>query len=182
MNCGRETVWQTYEEVAAHLLNMFSKEFGLSTVEGKQPITGLRSGTSWRVDAKGILVGGEGFVIVECRRYTKSKQDQEKLGGLAYRIIDAGAASGILVSPLGLQTGAKKIADAEKIISIELDEDSTPTEFVMQFLNKIFVGIHERVIATDKLDVEHFRSCSNCGCRFAVLKDEHTCLSCTPRA
>ena len=56
----------------------------------------------------------EGFVIIECRRYTKSRQSQEKIGGLAYRILDTGARGGILISPLGMQEGASKIADVEK--------------------------------------------------------------------
>lgn len=82
-----DTKWQTYEEVAAYLLGNFSEHFGLSRVERKQSIPGVRSGTEWTIDAKGICQGTEAFVIIECRRHTTSKQDQEQLGGLAYRII-----------------------------------------------------------------------------------------------
>jgi hypothetical protein len=32
--------WQTYEEVAAWLLNQFASEFGLDRVEGKQDVSG----------------------------------------------------------------------------------------------------------------------------------------------
>jgi hypothetical protein len=42
---------------------------------------------------------------------------------LAYRIIDTGADGGILVSPLGLQEGAERVAAAENIISVRLNED-----------------------------------------------------------
>lgn len=100
--------WRTYEEVAAYLLNRFAKEFGLKFVEGKQKVEGRRSGTSWTIDAKAVA-GDAGFFIVECRRYTTSKQNQEKSGGLAYRIIDTGASGGIIVSPFGLQEGPPKL-------------------------------------------------------------------------
>jgi hypothetical protein len=136
--------WQTYEEVAAHLPNRFAKEFGLKFVEGKQKVEGRRSGAIWEIDAKGVA-GDEGFFIVECRRYTTSKQNQEKAGGLAYRIIDTGAAGGIIVSPFGLQQGAAKVAAAEKILSVRLTASSTPTEFSFQFLDKLCLGIRGKV-------------------------------------
>src|SRR5215210_705819 len=95
--------WESYEQVAAYLLNQFASEFGLERVEGKQKVVGQRSGTDWEIDAKGFRSGDTGFVIVECRRYTTSKQNQGKVGALAYSIIDSGAEGGIIVSPLGLQ-------------------------------------------------------------------------------
>jgi hypothetical protein len=102
------------------LLNEFATEFGLERVEGKQGIVGQRSGTTWEIEAKGLREGDSGFVIVECRRYTNSKQNQEKVGGLAYRIIDTGAVGGIIVSPLGLQEGAERVAAAENIVRVQL--------------------------------------------------------------
>jgi hypothetical protein len=81
------TKWRSYEEAAAHLLNQFAHEFGLERVEGKQKVVGQHSGTTWEIDAKGIRQGDSGFLIVECRRYTNSKQNQDKIAGLAYRII-----------------------------------------------------------------------------------------------
>jgi hypothetical protein len=172
--------YRTYEEVATYLLNQFVEEFGLSRVESKQSIAGQRSGTEWEIDAKGVRFGNEGFVIVECRRHTTTKQNQEKLAGLAYRIIDSGAAGGILVSPLGLQSGAQKIAQAEGVINVQLHEDSTPLEFAMQFLNKIFVGIHERAKAVDISNGEITRVCDKCGRPFTVSKNEHICPLCSP--
>lgn len=44
--------------------------------------------TDWEIDAKGVKIGGEGFVIIECRRNTTRKQSQGKVGELAFRIID----------------------------------------------------------------------------------------------
>src|SRR6266540_4597206 len=127
-------VWESYEEVAAYLLDQIATEFDLERFEGKQSVTGNRSGTEWEIDAKGVSENNEIFFIVECRRYTTSRQNQERLGSLAYRIIDTGAKGGILVSPLGLQEGASKIARAENIHSIILDANSTTTEYVLRFL------------------------------------------------
>src|SRR4051794_28061593 len=83
---SEETKWRTYEEVARFLLDQYAKEFGLQRVEGKQKVRGERSGTYWEIDAKGIREGDDGIILVECRRYTTSKQSQEKTGALAYRI------------------------------------------------------------------------------------------------
>ncbi len=132
--------WKTYEEVATYLLNEFAAKFGLEKVEGKQAVNGHRSKTKWTIDAKGVKQGDEGFLIVECRRYTTSKQNQGKLAELAYRIMDTQADGGIIVSPLGVQKGAAKIAAAENIIEVQLNEDSTTNEYILRFLDNIMVG------------------------------------------
>jgi len=146
--------WRSYEEVAAYLLNQFASEFGLKRVEGKQEVVGQRSGTTWEIDAKGFRQGDSGFFIVECRRYTTSKQNQEKLGGLAYRIIDTGAEGGIIVSPLGLQEGAERIAAAENIVSVQLNGGSTQHEYILRFLNKIMIGLHDTISFKESLEIE----------------------------
>jgi hypothetical protein len=171
--------WESYERVATELLNKFASDFGLSRVEGKQSILGNKSGTNWEIDAKGFREGNDAIVIVECRRFTTSKQSQERLASLAYRIIDTGADGGIIVSPLGLQSGAQYIANAENIINVKLDKNSTPTEFSMQFLNKIFVGIHEHVELIDKCDAVLTRICNKCNKSFIVQNDEKMCPTCT---
>lgn len=146
--------WKSYEEVAAYLLNQFASEFGLEYVEGNHRVAGKRSGTTWRIDAKGGRHGDAGFVIVECRRYTASKQNQERVGGLAYRIIDTGAEGGIIVSPLGLQDGAERVADAEQIVTVQLNEDCTQHEYVLQFLNKVMVGLHDTIGLKESVEIE----------------------------
>jgi hypothetical protein len=177
-----DTRWRPYEEAAAYLLDKFADHFGLSRVEGKQSVSGRRSGTEWTIDAKGLREGSEALVIVECRRHTTSKQDQEQLGGLAYRIIDTGAEGGILVSPLGFQAGAKRVASSEGILHVELHEDSTPTEFSMRFLNQLFVGIHEHCDAVDRSDAELIRVCERCGRKFSVQANETICQTCSADA
>jgi hypothetical protein len=133
--------WETYEEVAAYLLDQIAEVLGLEKVEGKQNIVGERSGTTWEIDGKGVRSKEGGFVIIECRRYTKSKQKQEQVAALAYRIMDTGAQGGIIVSPLGIQEGAAKIANSENIQTVTLDENSTTTDYVLRFLNTIFAGV-----------------------------------------
>ncbi len=173
-----DKVWEKYEEVAAYLLNQNAKEFGLEKVQGKQAVAGLRSGTKWVIDAKGIKENNEGFVIVECRRYTTSKQNQEKIGALAYRIIDSGASGGIIVSPLGLQSGAQKVASAEEILEVQLEADCTPKEFTMRFLNKLMVGVHDTIGMSDFCVPSLVRTCHCCGKRFEVQQNETTCREC----
>jgi len=143
--------WRTYEEVATYLLNQMAEEFGLEKVEADQTVLGLRSGTKWKIEGKGIADGGHRFVIVECRRYPSSKLDQEEVGGLAYRIIDAGASGGIVVTPVGLQEGAAKVAAAENIITVILDEKSSSTDYIIRFLEKIKVGISGELKPTGSL-------------------------------
>jgi len=132
--------WRTYEEVAQYLLNEFAREFGLEKVEGKQKLKGIVTGTEYEIEAKGVAENEEKFIIVECRRYTTSKLNQDRIGGIAYRIKDTGAKGGIIVSPLGLQEGARKIAKAENIISVILNKDSTTKDYILKFLEQIKVG------------------------------------------
>jgi Restriction endonuclease len=146
--------FESYEQVAQYLLDQFAGELGLKRVEAKQEVTGLRSGTTWEIDAKGVKVDGEGFVIVECRRYTTSKLKQEHLAGLAYRILDTGAEGGIVVSPMDLQEGAKKVAAAENIIEAKLTPNSTRHEYVLAFLNQIMVGLHDHIGVQESVSVE----------------------------
>lgn len=172
--------WKTYEEVAAYLLNQFAKGFGLSRVEGKQVVKGRKSGTEWEIDAKGVGEGNEGFIVVECRRYTKSKQSQEKVASLAYRITDTGAKGGIVVSPLGLQEGASKIATAENIVEVRLAPDSTPDDFNMQFLNKVMIGLSDGGTFGDTVEAQVTKSCLKCGKEFLAKKNETVCPRCSP--
>lgn len=138
--------WLRYEQVAQHLLNDFADKLGMSLVEKKQALAGMKSGAGWELDAKGVLSGGDGFMIVECKRYPSSKVEQSEVAALAYQIRDTGAAGGIIVTPLGLQEGARKIAKSDNIIEATLDADSTASEYVMRFLHNVFVGKADQAI------------------------------------
>lgn len=153
-----DKAWENYENVAVYLLDQVASELGLEHVEGKQDVYGSRSGTSWEIDGKGVKTGDEGFVIIECRRYTTSRQSQEKVAALAYRLIDAGAEGGILVSPLGFQEDAKKVAAAEEIQEVHMDQNSTRTDYMFRFLNKVFIGASDAVNITSTVTITVIRA------------------------
>ena len=146
--------WETYEEVARYLLEQFKDKFGLELVEGKQDISGKQSRTNYEIDGKGVKEGYKGFIIIECKRYTKSRIRQSTIQSLAYQIIDTGAKGGIIVSPLGLQEGASKIAEAENIVSVHLSPNSTTTKFILSFLNEIMLGTFDNVAVHDEVIVK----------------------------
>lgn len=56
------------------------------------------------------------------------------------------ATGGIIVSPMGLQSGAEKVASAENVISVKLTPNSTNQEYMIEFLNKVMIGISEKAI------------------------------------
>ena len=61
-------------------MNQFAQEFGVELFEGKQNVQGLKSGTTWEIDAKGIKAGNGGFMIVECKKWKDDKQPQAIVG------------------------------------------------------------------------------------------------------
>lgn len=133
------TTWQNYEEVARHLLDRFAAEWQLDRFEQKQKIEGINTGTTWEIDAKGCRDQDGGFMIVECRKY-KSKIKQEGIAAIAFRIGDTGALGAIVVTPIGFQEGAKKVANATNVFEVILTPDSTPENFAICFLNKFRAG------------------------------------------
>lgn len=151
--------WETYEKVAQHLLDEFAVHFELGRVEGKQIVPG-QSGATWEIDAKGVKVDGEGFVIVECRRHTTSGLPQESLGALAFRIHDTQAAGAIVVTPLDLQAGAQKVAADANIVHVKLSPESTTTEYVMSFLDRVFIGVADTasVLLKERVAIEIFKN------------------------
>jgi len=148
--------FESYEKVAQYLLGKLAEHFGFEDVEGKQHVAG-KSGTRWEIDAKGVAHGKEGFVIIECRRYSRSRIKQEAIGGLAYRISDTGAVGGIIVSPLPLQKGAKILAEYENIKHVQLDENSTNTDYILNFLNTVFVGVSMKIGFKAEASAQIFR-------------------------
>ncbi|GAA4772825.1 hypothetical protein GCM10023219_20020 [Stakelama sediminis] len=114
----------------------------MADVEGKQKVVGKQSRTEWEIDAKGVRIGDSSIVLIECRRY-KNRLSQEALAAVAYRVIDAGAAGGITVSPLPLQKGAALVAKAGKIEHVELQRDSTHEQWVATIGTVVHIGVTE---------------------------------------
>lgn len=151
---------ETYEDVAVYILGQIASHLGLDLqrVEGKQHVYGSLTTTDWEIDGRGVKVDGEGFIIVECRKYTKARQKQEQVAALAFRIIDTGASGAIYVSPLGFQEGARKVAAATGIHEVKLGPDSTRTDYVLRFLNKVFVGVSDTAAVTDHVSITVMRA------------------------
>lgn len=143
-----EKRWQNYEEVAAYLLNQMGEHFGVGRFEGKQVVPGS-SGTEWEIYAKGCCDDGSKLIVVECKRHTTAGISQAITASLAWTVRETGADGGILVSPLGLQAGAKMVAKSAKIIEVILDKDSTTTDNFLSFLDQIIIGVSERLGASD---------------------------------
>jgi hypothetical protein len=72
----------------------------------------------------------------------------------AKSVHDTGADGGILVNPLGLQEGAERVAAAENIISVRLNEDCNRYEFVLGFLNKIMLGVLDQISIGEEVQVK----------------------------
>lgn len=176
--------WRDYEEVAVYLLNSVREKLGLCAIEGKQRIRGSETDTEWKIDAKGISANGEEIVLVECRCYTKSRQNQAQAAALAYQIKDTGAKGGIFVSPLGLQEGAKKVAAANNIISVEVDPDSTPHDFAMKFFGRMHYGVamSDQISLSGNFEAELRRKCTSCRQQFTVIENEKQCPECSKNA
>jgi hypothetical protein len=61
---------------------------------------------------------------------------------------------GILVNPLDLQEGAERVAAAENIIAVRLNEDCNRYEFVLGFLNKIMLGVLDQISIGEEVHVK----------------------------
>lgn len=146
----QETSWRSYEEVAQFLLDQLASHFGLGRVEGKQVVAGV--GTTWEIDAKGVREDAENFVVIECKRHTTQGVSQAVIGALICSIQDTGAVGGIIVSPIPLQTGAKNLAKGKGIADVNLTENSTKTDYILEFLNKIFIGVSDGAVMGDHLE------------------------------
>lgn len=133
-----DKAWSNYEEVAAFLLNRYRDEFGLSEVQPKQSSSG--TATTWEIDAKGIRDGSGAIVLIECRRYPTRRINQKDAGSIAYQIIDTAADGAIVVTPIGLQAGAARIAECNNIVTVRLPPESTNSSYVLRFLNKVIAG------------------------------------------
>lgn len=155
MTADQPTTWNNYEEVARYLLESVGHLLGLKLerVEGKQTLVG-ESGACWEIDAKGVKAESEAIVVVECRRYTTSKIKQSAVAALAWTITDVGASGGIIVTPIGVQTGGQIVANSADIQIIHLDANATPTDFRIEFLEKVVIGASANLHATATLTAE----------------------------
>jgi hypothetical protein len=58
---------------------------------------------------------------------------------------DQGAAGGLMVTPVGYQEGAAKVANARKIGMATLNANATDREYVLRIANQLFVGVVSKI-------------------------------------
>jgi CYTH domain-containing protein len=135
----KQTDWKKYEEYTRAILNnetvqkYFKEHFNLLDikVKSKEKFAGT-SGAVWEIDAYGY--DNNELILIECKHYkNNARVDQNIIAAFAYIIKDVGAKSGIIVTTSGLQSGAKKVADAENIRLIEIHQNSTDENFFIRF-------------------------------------------------
>ena len=107
--------------------------------------------------------------------------EPEKLEALAYRILDTGAESGIVVTLIDLQAGAHKIANAENIVLVQLNAVATEQDYLLRFLKQIMVGVSDRLNLTQDALVIRQRSTTT-GIETELLSREPVWDSDTSRA
>jgi Restriction endonuclease len=95
-------------------------------------LRGKKTGCIWNVDGFGYDINGE-RVLIECKHSSSRKIEQNELAAFTYIIQDVGAKTGIIVTTLGLQSGAKQIAKSENIGLVVLDYNSTDKNFKITF-------------------------------------------------
>lgn len=135
-----------YEEYASLILNDHAVQDALRKyissvdIKIKSPnASGLedwnlkgKSGCIWNVDGYGYSADDGERVLIECKHKGR-ELEQSIVASFAYVIKDVGAKSGIIVTTLGLQDGAKQLARAENIGLIRLHHDSTNKNFHITF-------------------------------------------------
>ena len=137
---------QEYENLTRKILNdnRIRPYLDLARVEAyDHPFPGKKTGTIWKADAFGYDLDG-GLVLIECKHYKKGKLKQSQVSGFAYTIHDTEAKRGIIVTPLGLQSGAIKVAKAENITLIRLDYNSTDKDFTVHLVNRAVLQTTEQ--------------------------------------
>jgi len=146
--------WADYEDVARYVLQRIGERFRLADVQGKQLVVGRQTGTAWEIDAKGVRDGDGSIVLVECRRYGR-RINQEAVAAVAFRIIDTGAAGGIIVSPSPLQKGATKVAKATGIKHVKLRPESTREFWIAEIEKVVHIGKTEiaKVTVSDAFEI-----------------------------
>lgn len=144
MSKKKDPSWKTYEEIAALVLNHCAAEFGIERVEGKQKVA-AKSGATFEVDARAWTAGNAAHLLVECKKHENTGISQAITSALAWQILDTDADGGFLVSPNGLQAGAKFVAAAAHIHEVKLDPASTASAWFGEWLGKLRAGFTDEI-------------------------------------
>ncbi len=147
--------WKNFEDVFRAILAMHMDFFELEEVEPtSKPIPGIaRKVKPWAIDVVGYRKGTNRLVLFEVKRRGRNVEP-EQAAGFAYRILDTEAEAGYIVTTMdrNLSSGAKEIANYEKIGHIQLQKDSTPDDYVMRIADNMFVGITDAVKVSERVE------------------------------
>lgn len=168
-----------YEAVTRKIFHNLREHLGIYGVS-KEKTKHIGNSTNWTVDASCYKNEDDTLVIIECRRKTTSKINQEEAGGFAFRVGDIGAGSAYMVTPIGFQNGAKKVATAHKIGMAILNVDATDTEYILNVANQLFRGLHvrEKGLGSESLSVSREVHVSETGSSFESIGVFRACGKC----
>lgn len=76
------------------------------------------------------------------------------MAAIAWTISDVGTSGGIVATPLGVQEGGQIVAKSAGIEIIHLDADSTTSDYVLKFLDKVFLGASSELRVADTFTAE----------------------------
>jgi hypothetical protein len=153
--------WECYEKVTRQILDNLRLELGFASVEGKgdKPAT---SETDWEADATCYRLDDGEMVLIECKHWS-SRVDQATMGSFAFSIIDTGAAGGLMVTPVGYQEGAVKVANARKIGMATLNANATDRAYVLRIANQLFAGVVSEIHVDSVVTAVVVRNSGGCG-------------------
>lgn len=147
--------WKNFEDVFRAILAMHMNFFELEKVEPtSKPVPGhARKFKPWAIDVVGYRKGTKRLVLFEVKRRGRNVEP-EQAAGFAYRILDTEAEAGYIVTTMGrdLSSGAKEIADYEKIGHIQVEKDSTPDDYTMKIADNMFVGVTDTVKVSEHIE------------------------------
>lgn len=144
--------WAAYEEAAKRIVSNLRTLLGVVHVGDKQRLPGI-DGATYELDAVAWTDDAGSFLLIEAKRH-KRGLTQDTINSVIYKFIKVGASGAIVVTPMPLQRGAKKAADFDHVIHIKLSADSTPEDYLAEYMGKRFLGvsISESLAVTDECD------------------------------
>lgn len=141
-------LWKNYEDAVREIIKRQKDIFGLKDVDSTASKVPGQSGYEWNIEITAYTSTaypkGEKDVLVEARRISRNLKPAEA-AELAFRVEDTGASKGYFVTPLGrrLSKGAEKIARYKQIGHIEVSDTATAHDYIMRYLNSIFVQVSD---------------------------------------
>lgn len=151
-------LWKMYEDAVRAIIRQHMQRFGLEVVESTSgTVVGLTG--PWSIEVFGYTSGERKTVLFEVRRI-KRNVTRPQAGEFAFRIQDTGSAKGYFVTPLGrkLTKGARAVAEKTELIHhIEISDDATSENYILQCLGSIFVRATDSMSSVIGGIKDHFR-------------------------